>query len=59
MLNDPEFARQMIDYLDSAIFERIDLCDGRPDQMTIPSASDFESDQEYVDALHGYGNADM
>ena len=25
--------------------------------MPIPSTSDFESDREYVDALHGYGNA--
>jgi hypothetical protein len=25
--------------------------------MSIPSTSDFESDREYVDELHGYGNA--
>ena len=37
MLNNPEFASQMIDYLDSAILERVDPCDGRPGQISIPS----------------------
>jgi Helitron helicase-like domain at N-terminus len=59
MLDDPEFASQMIDYLDSVIFERIDPDprDDKTDQMSIPSTSDFENDREYVDALHSYGNA--
>src|SRR5271170_7675936 len=49
----------MIHYLDSIISERIDPCesDDRPDQMSVPSAQDFETDQGYVDALHRYGNA--
>jgi hypothetical protein len=59
MLSDPEFARQMVDYLDSVIAEHIDPCenDGRPNEMSIPSTSDFENVREYVDSLHGYGNA--
>jgi len=59
MLNDPEFARQMVDYLDSVIAEHIDPCenDGRSSEMSIPATSDFQNVQEYVDSLHGYGNA--
>src|SRR6202046_1238860 len=59
MLNDPEVARQMVDYLDSVIAEHIDPCenDGRSSEMSIPATSDFQNVQEYVDSLHGYGNA--
>jgi hypothetical protein len=31
--------------------------DDRPSEMSIPSTSNFENDQEYIDSLHGYGNA--
>ena len=31
--------------------------DGRSSEMSIPSTSDFQNVQEYVDSLHGYGNA--
>ena len=46
MLNDAEFASQMIDYLKSIISKHIDACesDDSPDPMSIPSAQDFESD---------------
>jgi hypothetical protein len=56
MLNDPEFARQMIDYLESIISERIDAyeSDDRPDPISVPLAQDFETDQAYVDALQRY-----
>src|SRR5271170_2755667 len=59
MLNDPGFAHQMIDYLESTILERIDPCecDDRPDKISLPSTQDFNTDQEYVDALRSYGNA--
>jgi hypothetical protein len=59
MLNDPEFARQMIDYLESIISERIDAyeSDDRPNPISVPSDQDFEIDQAYVDALRRYGNA--
>jgi len=59
MLNDPNFAHQMIDYLESIILERIDPCEGddRPDQISLPSTRDFNTDQDYVDALYSYSNA--
>jgi hypothetical protein len=59
MLNDPDFARQMIEYPDSVISECIDPCESeeKPDEMSLPSTRDFDADQEYVDALHKYGNA--
>jgi hypothetical protein len=42
MLNDPEFAWQMVGYLDSVIAEHIEN-DGRPSEMLIPSARDFKN----------------
>jgi hypothetical protein len=59
MLSDPEFACQMIDYLDSIISECIDPCenDNRSDGVPRPLIHDFESDQEYVEELYRYGNA--
>jgi hypothetical protein len=59
MLNDPNFAGQVVDYLDSIISESIDLheSEGEPDEMALPSAPNFDTDEEYVDALHKYGNA--
>jgi hypothetical protein len=59
MLDDPEFARQMIEYLDSIISERVEQCESgdEPSEVALPSTRDFESDQEYADALRGYGNA--
>ena len=57
MLNDAEFASQMIDYLDSIISECIDACESEnsPSPTSMPS-QDFESDQDYVHALRRYGN---
>jgi hypothetical protein len=59
MLSDPEFACQMIYYLDSIISECIDSCenDNRSDGVPRPLIHDFESDQEYVEELYRYGNA--
>jgi Helitron helicase-like domain at N-terminus len=59
MLNDPSFAGQVVDYLDLIISESIDLheSEGKPDEMALPSTSNFDTDEEYVDALHKYGNA--
>jgi len=59
MLEDPEFARRMIGYLDSVISERIDPCesDDRSNELSLPSTRHFETDQGYVNALHEYGNA--
>ena len=39
MLNDPEFARRMMDYLDSIISERFDPCESNDgsDEMSLPS----------------------
>ena len=58
LLNDPEFARQMIDYLESIISEHIDAyeTDERSDPMSFSSTQDFETDEAYVDALQRYGN---
>src|SRR2546421_7954908 len=58
MLNNAEFASQMIDYLDSIISERIDACksENSPSPTSVPSAQDFETDQEYVHALRRYRN---
>ena len=57
MLNNAEFASQMIDYLDSIISECIDACESEnsPSPTSMPS-QDFESDQDYVHALRRYGN---
>src|SRR5436309_10702404 len=57
MLNDAEFASQMIDHLDSIISECIDACESEnsPSPTSMPS-QDFESDQDYVHALRRYGN---
>jgi len=59
MLEDPEFARRMISYLDSVISERIDPreSDDRSNESSVPSTRHFETDQGYVNALHEYGNA--
>ena len=59
MLNDPEFAHRMMDYLDSIISERFDPCESNDgsDEMSLPSTGEFATDQEYVDALYRYGNA--
>jgi Helitron helicase-like domain at N-terminus len=53
MLDDPEFARQMIEYLDSIISERIDPCENNdnPDGISLPTTKAFNDDQEYTDAL--------
>jgi Helitron helicase-like domain at N-terminus len=58
MLDDPEFARQMIEYLDSIISERIDPCENNdnPDGISLPTTKAFNDDQEYTDTLHSYGN---
>ena len=58
ILNDPEFAHQMIHYLESIISEHIDAyeSDDRPDPMPAPSTQDFETDQAYIDALQRYSN---
>jgi hypothetical protein len=59
MLNDPEFARQMIEYLESIILEHIDARDDddSPDLTSVPSALDGETDEAYANALRKYGNA--
>ena len=53
MLNDAEFASQMIDYLDSIISENIDACksENSPNPTSVLSAQDFETDQDYVHIL--------
>ena len=57
MLNDAEFASQMIDYLDSIISECIDACESENSlSPTSMPSQDFESDQDYVHALRRYGN---
>ena len=52
MLNDAEFASQMIDYLDSIISEYIDACESKnsPSLTSMPSQN-FKSDQDYVHVL--------
>ena len=59
MLNDPNFASQMVGYLDSIISECINPreSEGKPEGMTLPLTSNFDTDEEYVDALHEYGDA--
>ena len=59
MLEDPEFTRRMIDYLDSVISERIDPrgSDDRSNELSLPSTRHFETNQGYVKALHEYGNS--
>ena len=58
MLNDAEFASQIIDYLDSIISEYIDACESENSlsPMSVPSAQNFETDQDYVHTLQRYGN---
>ncbi len=58
MLNNPGFAQQMIEYLESIILEHIDACnsDDSPDPMSVPSTQNYETDEAYVNALRKYGN---
>jgi Helitron helicase-like domain at N-terminus len=61
ILNDPAFAREMIEYLDSIISECIDLDpsenEGGSDHMSRPSTRDFDSEEDYINAIRSYGNA--
>jgi len=59
MLNDPNFAGLVVDYLDSIISECINTyeSEGKLDEVTLPLTSNFDTDEEYVDPLHKYGNA--
>jgi Helitron helicase-like domain at N-terminus/PIF1-like helicase len=65
ILNEPDFARRMVEYLDSVISERIDASggskndgsDSQPTESSCPPTQNFGNDQEYVDAMHKYANA--
>ena len=59
MLQDADFARRMIGYLDSIISEQIDACesDTRADDTPPPSTQDFETGEDYLSALHSHANA--
>ena len=58
ILEDPDFAKDMIEYLDTVISECIEPCDSdSPDHMSRPSARDFKNEHDYVEALRSYGNA--
>jgi hypothetical protein len=49
MLNDPKFTGQVVDYPDSIISECINPyeSEGKPDEMTLPLTSNFDTDEEY------------
>jgi PIF1-like helicase/Helitron helicase-like domain at N-terminus len=58
MLNDPDFASEMVDFLDSIISEHIDPIENEasPVEASLPLTGDFEGDDEYANALHSYAN---
>jgi hypothetical protein len=49
MLKDPNFAAQIVDYLDTIICECINPreSEGKPEKMTFPLTSNFDTDEEY------------
>jgi len=59
LLEDPDFARQMIEFLDSVILECIVAADsdGASEPPSRPSTAEFDTDEAYVDALRTYSNA--
>jgi hypothetical protein len=58
-LEDPDFSRQMIEFLDSVILECIVAADsdGASEPPSRPSTAEFDTDEAYVDALRTYSNA--
>jgi hypothetical protein len=59
LLGDPDFAQQMIEFLDSVISECIVAAenDGTSKPISLPSTSAFDTDEAYVDSLRTYSNA--
>jgi Helitron helicase-like domain at N-terminus/PIF1-like helicase len=59
LLGDPDFAQRMTEYLDAIISECIATVekDGVAEPASLPSTSQFDTDEAYVDALWTYGNA--